>query len=302
MLTLSIPRLKESVIDMVNETTPKYFIQVPLEELKPLDLSSTDKLVYGTVYTMLNVTGKCFMGNKAIADSLGLKPATVSKSISKLADAGLISVQLIYKEGTKQIERRYITLCDYYQGGMRQKSHRVCDKNSIPPLQKSKGNRLSNRLLNISSSSGDDFVDSKPSILKSFESYQQLWGFPNAIVREDIQQWINDTSDELVSYAIEIAGRNNVSSRGANKYLETVLTAWKNADVTNVEQAKKQNEEHNNRIDREYKSRRTYNKPVKRETIPEDWGKHDHAKPVDADKARELKERIARLRNKGEQQ
>ena len=147
----------------------------------------------------------------------------------------------------------------------------------------------------ISSSSGDDFVDSKPSILKSFESYQQLWGFPNAIVREDIQQWINDTSDELVTYAIQIAGRNNVSSRGANKYLETVLTAWKNAGVENVEQAKKQNEEHNNRIDREYKSRRTYNKPVKREELPDWQSERDNAKPADEDKKKALQERIKKM-------
>lgn len=147
----------------------------------------------------------------------------------------------------------------------------------------------------ISSSSGDDFVDSKPSILKSFESYQQLWGFPNAIVREDIQQWINDTSDELVSYAIEIAGRNNVSSRGVNKYLETVLTAWKKDNITTIEQAKKQNEEHNNRIDREYKSRRTYNKPVKREELPDWQSERDNAKPADEDKKKALKERIKRM-------
>lgn len=147
----------------------------------------------------------------------------------------------------------------------------------------------------ISSSSGDDFVDSKPSILKSFESYQQLWGFPNAIVREDIQQWINDTSDELVSYAIEIAGRNNVSSRGANKYLETVLTAWKKDNITTIEQAKKQNEEHNNRIDREYKSRRTYNKPVKREELPDWQSERDNAKPADEDKKKALQERIKKM-------
>lgn len=162
-----------------------------------------------------------------------------------------------------------------------------------PPLQNTKLTKYEDN--KISSSSGDDFVDSKPSILKSFESYQQLWGFPNAIVREDIQQWINDTSDELVSYAIEIAGRNNVSSRGANKYLETVLTAWKNAGVENVEQAKKQNEEHNNRIDREYKSRRTYNKPVKREELPNWQSERDNAKPADEDKKKALQERIKQM-------
>lgn len=154
----------------------------------------------------------------------------------------------------------------------------------------------------ISSSSGDDFVDEKPVNNQSFTSYEKLWRFPNAIAREDLSNWINNYSDELVNYAIEIAGRNNVTSRGAYKYLDTILTAWKKDNITTIEQAKKQNKEHNNRIDREYKSRRNYSKPVKRETIPEDWGKHDQAKPVDADEAKALKERIARLRNKGDKQ
>lgn len=274
---------------MTNETTPKYFIQVPLEELKPLDLSSTDKLVYGTVYTMLNVTGKCFMGNKAIADSLGLKPATVSKSISKLADAGLINVQLIYKEGTKQIERRYITLCDYYQGGMRQKSHRVCDKNSIPPLQKSKGNRLFNRL--------DEYIEEEEEqpTNGAFQSYEELWGFPNAVARQDLLDWINDYSDEVVDYAIKIAGRNNVQSKGAFNYVDRVLTNWKQSGVTDLESAKKATVERQQRVEREYKSRRTYNKPVKREELPDWQSERDNAKPADEDKKKALQEKIKQM-------
>ncbi|CAI2698169.1 hypothetical protein AKUA2103_PHAGE100170 (plasmid) [Apilactobacillus kunkeei] len=284
-----------------NETTPKYFIQVQMQTLKGLGLNSTDKLVYGTIYTMLNVTGKCFMSNAAIAEGLELKPKTVSKSISKLAGAGLLNVKLIYKEDSKQIDKRYITLSDYSGGGMLQKSHRVSDKNSIPMLQKSEGNRLPNRLDEyISSSSGDDFVDEKPVNNQAFTSYEKLWRFPNAIAREDLTEWINNYSDELVNYAIEIAGRNNVSSRGAYKYLDTILTAWKKDNITTIEQAKKQNEEHNNRIDREYKSRRNYSKPVKRETIPEDWGKHD-LKPADKNKAQELRDKIAKIQ-KGDKQ
>ena len=90
---------------------------------------------------------------------------------------------------------------------------------------------------------------------KSFTSYERLWGFPNAIATEDLLKWINDYSDELVNYAIEIAGHNNVSSYGAYKYLDTILTAWKKDNITTIEQAKKQNKEHSNRMDREFKQR-----------------------------------------------
>ena len=286
---------------MENETTPAYFIQVPLDMLSSYDLTPTDYLVFGQIYTMLNVTQKCFMSNANMGKKLGIKANTVQKSVSKMKKLGLIETNLIYKDGSKEVDKRFITLTphDVYHHPHGRQSPTPRDENHGGGGRESTDNRLTNRLLNRSSSSGDDFVNEQPSILKSFDAYQQLWGFPNAIVREDIQSWINDTSDELVSYAIEIAARNNVSSRGANKYLETILTAWKNADVTTVEAAKKQNEEHNNRIDREFKARKSYNKrPNIKETLP-DWAKDDY-KPKEYKQSNkysrdELKKKIANL-------
>lgn len=149
-----------------NETTPKYFVQVQLQGLRGLGLNSTDKLVYGTIYTMLNVAGKCFMSNATIAESVEIKPKTASKSISKLSELGLINVKLIYKEGTKQIDKRYITLSDYSRGGILQKSDTLSYENGIPMLQKSEGNRLLNKSINrlnnnMSSSNEHDHSDAK---------------------------------------------------------------------------------------------------------------------------------------------
>ena len=150
-------------------------------------------------------------------------------------------------------------------------------------------------------SSGDDFVNENPVENKAITAYEKLWGFPNAIALQDLTEWIDFYSDELVTYAIQIAGRNNVTSRGAYKYLDKVLTAWKNENVTTVEAAKKQNEEHNNRIDREFKSRKSYNKrPNIKETLP-DWAKDDY-KPKEYKQSNkhsrdELKKKIANLQN-----
>ncbi|CAI2683024.1 hypothetical protein AKUA1404_09380 [Apilactobacillus kunkeei] len=149
-----------------NETTPKYFIQVQMQTLKKLGLTSTDKLVYGTIYTMLNVTGKCFMSNASIAESIEIKPKTVSKSISKLSELGLINVKLIYKEDSKQIDKRYITLSDYSRGGMLRKSDTLSYQSSIPMLQKSEDNRLLNKSINrlnnnMSSSNEHDHSEAK---------------------------------------------------------------------------------------------------------------------------------------------
>lgn len=288
---------------MENETTPAYFIQVPLDMLSSYDLTPTDYLVFGQIYTMLNVTQKCFMSNANMGKKLGIKANTVQKSVSKMKKLGLIETNLIYKDGSKEVDKRFITLTphDVYHHPRGRQSPTPRDENHGGGGRESTDNRLTNRLLNRSSSSGDDFVNEQPSSNHAFDEYQKLWGFPNAIALQDLTEWIDSYSDELVTYAIQIAGRNNVTSRGAYKYIDKVLTAWKNEKVTTVEQAKKQNEEHNNRIDREFKARKSYNKrPNIKETLP-DWAKDDY-KPKEYKQSNkysrdELKKKIANLQN-----
>lgn len=246
---------------MANETTPKYFIQVPLQELKPLGLSSTDKLVYGTIYTMLNVTGKCFMGNAAIADSLDLKPATVSKSVSKLADAGLINVRLVYKEGTKQIDKRYITLSDYYQGGMLQKSHTLCDKNDIPMLQKSKGNRLLNRL--------DEYKEDEEEVTAINVFIDNWKQEPNPIFKSKLVDLVSTYSDGFISECLKVAAESNVKLQSLSAYLDSLIKDLDKNKVTKAEKIKSHVENHR-KISKTKKQGRRGHRRV--ETLP-DWAK-----------------------------
>ncbi|TPR12265.1 DnaD domain-containing protein [Apilactobacillus timberlakei] len=181
-------------------------------------------------------------------------------------------------------------------------------------LQSTKGTKnLSNK---VSSSSGGDSKnqseeqnskENTPS--NTFKMYEQLWGFPNAIAMQDLKEWINDYSDELVACAITIAGRNNVSSRGAYSYLNKILTEWAKSGVKSVEDAKKQNEEHSQRLDREFKQRKSYggHTPIKEE--PPEWLKKyednnykpDHSKSNnnqhDSKRTKELEDKLKRIRN-----
>ncbi|WP_181399361.1 DnaD domain protein [Apilactobacillus timberlakei] len=143
----------------------------------------------------------------------------------------------------------------------------------------------------------------------AFKMYEQLWGFPNAIAIQDLKEWINDYSDELVACAITIAGRNNVSSRGAYSYLDKILTEWSKSGIETVEDAKKQNKEHSQRLDREFKQRKSYggHTPIKEE--PPEWLKKyednnykpDHSKSNnnqhDSKRTKELEDKLKRIRS-----
>ena len=108
--------------------------------------------------------------------------------------------------------------------------------------------------------------------LKSFELWEQLWGFPNAIARTDLTEWIKDLGDELVAFAIEYAGRRNVQSSGANKYLSKVFDGWAQLKVTTIAQAQQAIAE---REQRQSNSRSSRPQTVVKETLPE-WAEEGY--------------------------
>jgi DNA-binding Lrp family transcriptional regulator len=50
------------------------------------------------------------MGNEYIAEFIGISANAASKRIKKLKNMGLIEVTLIYRKGTKEVEKRIITM------------------------------------------------------------------------------------------------------------------------------------------------------------------------------------------------
>lgn len=84
-------------------TTPNKFIQMPIENLTGKGLNSTDKIIYSQIYTMLNIVDVCFMSNAKLAEGVEVTTRSVSRSISKLRDVGLINVEIIYK---KKIQKK----------------------------------------------------------------------------------------------------------------------------------------------------------------------------------------------------
>lgn len=134
---------------------PRYFIQIPTN-ISGLGLNTTDKYIYGQIYTMLNVCGVCYMSNAKLAEPAEVTTRSASRSVSKLAEVGLIKVKLTYKEGTKQVDKRYITLNeeftphDKYDYTPHDKNvHTPTTNMTIPHDKYGEVNRLFNRLFNI---------------------------------------------------------------------------------------------------------------------------------------------------------
>jgi hypothetical protein len=72
------------------------------------DLTPTEKLLLAEVSSFAK-NGICFASNEHFADFLGISKKHVSKLVSKLSKMGLITVDLIYKEGSLEVDKRTIT-------------------------------------------------------------------------------------------------------------------------------------------------------------------------------------------------
>ena len=76
------------------------------------------------------MNGECFASNKYFADLYGKSKTTISKWVSELVKEGYVEVKLTYKEGTKEINNRYIRIL---KGG-------IDKKLNTPILKKLKDN------------------------------------------------------------------------------------------------------------------------------------------------------------------
>lgn len=70
------------------------------------------KLLYSEITALCNQKGYCWAENNYFAELYGVSKRTVSRHLADLEKCGYIIIEIIYKEGTKQIEERRIYIND----------------------------------------------------------------------------------------------------------------------------------------------------------------------------------------------
>jgi hypothetical protein len=72
---------------------PSYYIAIPQHIIADVNLSPTAKLLYGVIDSFQCKTGVCYATNERLAQELaGCSERTVSRCVSELKDAGLVSI------------------------------------------------------------------------------------------------------------------------------------------------------------------------------------------------------------------
>lgn len=126
-----------------------YYAIIPANVRYDKELRANEKLMYGEITALSNAKGVCWASNQYFASLYGVTPQAISKWISDLKRLGYISVEFVYKKGTKEIDKRYIKIVSTNNSNVSTNDLDGINKCLTPINQKVKDN---NKKSNITSS------------------------------------------------------------------------------------------------------------------------------------------------------
>lgn len=184
---------------------PNYFAIIPANVRYDKNLRDKAKLLYGEITALCNKEGVCWAKNEYFADLYDVTKTTVSTLIKNLIDNGYIKSKLIYKEGTKEILNRYLSI--------------VKD-----PIKKNLKDNNINIIINKKEEEKEKIID----------FYNNNFGLITPYVAENIFSYLEDgLQQDLIIRAMEEAVSNNIRKWN---YVETILNDCVNNQIKTLEQ------------------------------------------------------------------
>lgn len=184
---------------------PNYFAIIPANVRYDKNLKDKAKLLYGEITALCNKEGVCWAKNEYFADLYDVTKTTVSTLIKNLIDNGYIKSKLIYKEGTKEILNRYLSI--------------VKD----PVKENLKDNNI-NIIINKKEEEKEKIID----------FYNNNFGLITPYIAENIFSYLEDgLQQDLIIRAMKEAVSNNIRKWN---YVETILNDCVNNQIKTLEQ------------------------------------------------------------------
>ena len=96
---------------------PNYYAVLTAEVRYNKYLTPNAKLLFAEITALCNMNGQCFATNNYFAKLYGKSKTSISKWISQLATFGYITIEYTFKEGSKEIDKRYLRIVN---GGIKE--------------------------------------------------------------------------------------------------------------------------------------------------------------------------------------
>lgn len=247
--------------------TPNFYAIIPANVRYDTRLKPSAKLLYGEITALCNSKGFCWASNNYFSGLYGVSKRSITQWIKELSDAGYIHINLVYKEGTKEIERRelrilHVPMEENFVTSPK-KVRRPNEENSHTPTEEnfqdnttSLNNTINNTKNNTASSSSssgntiysiDDHEEKINDNDDDFRKIINFWeqngfGLMSSKNIQDFTYWIQDFIEigsteenaiKLIIKSLESAVDNNVRKYN---YVKAVLTDWESKRLLSIEQ------------------------------------------------------------------
>lgn len=92
------------------ELNKNYYAIIPATVRYDNELTPNEKLLYGEITALCNEKGYCWATNSYFATLYNVQVQSVSRWLKHLKERGYLDIEIIYKEGTKEILNRVLTI------------------------------------------------------------------------------------------------------------------------------------------------------------------------------------------------
>lgn len=150
------------------DIVPSYYSVIPANIRYDKDICPNAKLLYGEITALSNKEGFCWAENSYFAELYGVSEKSISSWISQLANKNYICREIIYKDNTKQIENRKLSIRP-----MEDNFHTPMEENFSPPMEKKVKDNIIKEI-NIINSETKHRYGEYDNILLSDKEYQKL--------------------------------------------------------------------------------------------------------------------------------
>lgn len=97
----------------MNTIKKSYYAIIPANVRYDKRLTPNAKLLYGEITALCNEKGFCWATNSYFADLYNVSKTSISQWVGSLVENGYVSLEIVYKEGSKEILHRYLRLITY---------------------------------------------------------------------------------------------------------------------------------------------------------------------------------------------
>lgn len=138
-----------------------YYAIIPANVRYDSDLPPNAKLLYGEITALCNEKGFCWAGNAYFSELYSKDKSTIARWLKQLEAKGYITREVIYKEGSREIESRYMRICS---GGI--------GKNETTPIGKNE--RDNNTSFNTTINNKDIYIQIAEFVKMKESEYNKL--------------------------------------------------------------------------------------------------------------------------------